>query len=91
MEKKFYCPRCEKMKLDVFPALSRRDNRTEICSDCGTEEAICDLLRSHVSRLTDRKLDNPWYRELRMLEHITYHKNKPTSPRHNAPRRAKTN
>jgi predicted RNA-binding Zn-ribbon protein involved in translation (DUF1610 family) len=40
------CPRCKETKL--FPeearnALSRRDNKTYICSDCGTREAIEDL------------------------------------------------
>ena len=36
------CPRC----LEVYtgyPALSRRDNRTDICSDCGTREALMDF------------------------------------------------
>ena len=27
------------------PALSRRDNRTYICSDCGTREAVEDFAR----------------------------------------------
>lgn len=44
------CPRC----LGFIPnnitpgaymgALSRTDNKTEICSDCGTEEAMQDLI-----------------------------------------------
>ena len=33
------CPRCKK-KFSGYPALSRVDNETEICSDCGVEEAI---------------------------------------------------
>ena len=33
------CPRCGREYYD-FPALSRVDNKTEICSRCGTEEAI---------------------------------------------------
>lgn len=39
------CPRCHKDKLDevdVRNALSRRDNKTYICSDCGNEEAFID-------------------------------------------------
>ena len=36
------CPRCGKETTD-FPALSRRDNETEICSKCGTEEAMIDF------------------------------------------------
>lgn len=33
------CPICEKVYTD-YPATSRKDNKTEICPDCGTEEAI---------------------------------------------------
>jgi hypothetical protein len=36
------CPRCHKA-YDGYPALSRRDNKTDICSDCGTEEAFVDF------------------------------------------------
>jgi len=35
------CPRC-KEPIEGFPALSRRDNLTDICSDCGTAEAFED-------------------------------------------------
>ncbi len=40
------CPRCGEPKIDereVMNALSRRDNKTYICSDCGTEEALVDI------------------------------------------------
>ena len=43
------CPRCKKPKLhpeQVLNALSRRDNETYICSPCGTEEAMIDLVAS---------------------------------------------
>lgn len=36
------CPRCGGA-MNGYPALSRRDNKTEICSDCGTEEAMFDF------------------------------------------------
>ena len=36
------CPACG-MPLDRHPAISRKDNKTEICSDCGTREALSDL------------------------------------------------
>jgi len=39
------CPRCfkENMKEDnIINALSRRDNKTYICSQCGMEEAMID-------------------------------------------------
>lgn len=39
------CPRCHK-KYTEYPALSRKDNKTEICPDCGTEEALEDFLNS---------------------------------------------
>lgn len=35
------CPRCLEIYAG-YPALSRRDNRTDICSDCGTKEALMD-------------------------------------------------
>lgn len=37
------CPRCEET-IGEFPALSRLDNRTEICSQCGLSEAIFNLV-----------------------------------------------
>ena len=39
--KKFNCPRCQQDTTD-FPAISRRDNKTEICSQCGVTEAMAD-------------------------------------------------
>ena len=44
------CPRCTGfIPSNLFPgeypgAISRIDNKTEICSDCGTEEAILALI-----------------------------------------------
>lgn len=35
------CPKCNK-KYKEPPAISRKDNKTEICSACGTREAIED-------------------------------------------------
>lgn len=44
------CPRCGEKKLNAVEwhanALSRRDNHTMVCSDCGTDEAIQDFQRS---------------------------------------------
>ena len=40
-EKERTCPRCGKKYTD-YPALSRRDNKTYICPDCGTAEAFED-------------------------------------------------
>ena len=33
------CPKCRKTYTG-YPALSRYDNKTEICSACGTKEAL---------------------------------------------------
>ena len=38
------CPRCEK-EITTFPALSRRDNKTDICSNCGQTEAMEDYYK----------------------------------------------
>lgn len=36
---KHFCPRC-KQEYYGFPAISRVDNKTEICPECGTREAF---------------------------------------------------
>jgi len=38
------CPRCENICDMSFPALSRRDNKTSICSSCGDDEAMREYL-----------------------------------------------
>lgn len=35
--------------MSEYPALSRRDNKTDICSKCGTEEAMFDFAMSQKS------------------------------------------
>ena len=37
------CPLCGKQYVE-YPALSRRDNETEICPECGMMEALEDFL-----------------------------------------------
>lgn len=39
MAKRFVCPRCA-CTTYLHPALSRTDNATYVCSDCGGAEAI---------------------------------------------------
>lgn len=39
------CPKCGKTYKD-FPALSRRDNKTYICPDCGVDEAMEDYFKA---------------------------------------------
>lgn len=36
------CPRCNE-EFSEYPALSRKDNKTEICPRCGVEEAMEDF------------------------------------------------
>lgn len=36
------CPKCNKHYIKSTGALSRRDNKTMICSNCGTVEALED-------------------------------------------------
>ena len=36
------CPRCKVGDIK-YPALSRKDNKTHICSNCGTDEAMFNL------------------------------------------------
>ena len=42
--KKRICPACGK-EYTGYPALSRKDNKTEICSDCGVREALEDFAK----------------------------------------------
>lgn len=39
------CPVCGK-EYTGYPAISRRDNTTEICPDCGVKEALEDFINS---------------------------------------------
>lgn len=42
LEGKKHCPRCKQAYWD-YPALSRRDNKTYICPECGVLEAMEDF------------------------------------------------
>lgn len=42
-----FCPRCGH-KYTGYPATSRYDNKTEICPDCGTDEAMLNYLGVNV-------------------------------------------
>lgn len=39
------CPKCDN-EIGKYPAISRRDNKTEICSECGEIEAWEDYHKS---------------------------------------------
>ena len=49
------CPRCGENRMTKYPALSRVDNKTHICSECGTDEALLDFARVPLT------MDN-WYK-----------------------------
>jgi len=55
-KKLFRCPRCQGYSCD-YPALSRGDNRTDICSNCGSEEALQCMMFSREDFL---KLFRSW-------------------------------
>ena len=46
------CPRCKK-EYSEFPALSRADNKTDICSDCGVREAMADYFGISLGKVTE--------------------------------------
>ena len=59
--KKFRCLRCKRFSTD-YPALSRRDNKTDICSDCGVQEALFDFRVSREDPV--RKFERKWLDDL---------------------------
>lgn len=48
------CPRCGKRYYQIF-VLSRKDNKTKICQNCGNEEALLDEMflqnENHIPRI----------------------------------------
>lgn len=50
------CPRCKEVELreEGGNALSRKDNKTEICSNCGTAEAM-EIFLSYENKLENNK------------------------------------
>lgn len=53
------CPRCGR-PLDEFPALSRKDNKTEICSKCGAQEALVNYYE-YILKLEKHNKNNRRY------------------------------
>lgn len=45
------CPKCGKEYSD-YPAISREDNKTEICSECGQKEAL-DAFYNYMKQRND--------------------------------------
>ena len=56
--KEWICPRCKKLVKD-YPAISRRDDMTDICGKCGREEAMFDLFV-----FSKMKEERKWLEEL---------------------------
>ena len=46
MDKYKVCPIC-KQKYTQHPAISRIDNKTNICPACGIQEALLDFIRKY--------------------------------------------
>lgn len=51
------CPRCHE-NYEGHPAISRRDNKTAICPECGTEEAVFDFVNNERVRKEKSWLTN---------------------------------
>jgi len=52
------CPKCGRKKVyeeKVLNKLSRRDNKTYICQDCGNDEAVVDFMCNTISKSGNRK------------------------------------
>ncbi len=64
------CPRCDTDYVG-WPALSRRDNATDICPGCGTEEAMID---TNWIRPGTREADIVLARDKRFREHVAKQK-----------------
>lgn len=48
------CPKCNK-ELGEYPAISRKDNKTEICSNCGMLEALDDFYKATKGKEYEQK------------------------------------
>lgn len=49
MSKQIKCPNCGRIITDRG-ALSRKDNKTIVCSKCGLKEAVSDYINSRQDR-----------------------------------------
>lgn len=60
-KQKKICPICKK-EIHGYPALSRKDNKTDICSACGVTEALQDFARGNGEELYC-KCESPDFQE----------------------------
>lgn len=61
------CPRCGN-RIIGYPAVSRYDDRTEICSDCGTEEALENMMGYITNPNTGERVSLEDLKAMRALE-----------------------
>lgn len=53
MKKVKVCPICHKIYTEV-PALSRKDNKTNICPLCGMKEALDSIPKEYLKKQTEK-------------------------------------
>lgn len=79
--KTWICPRCEgyipnNMTPGLYPgALSRTDDKTEICSACGEEEALIALAPQELWSVGKWDLDEFMYARTRCMERMVIQQN----------------
>ena len=54
------CPRCNKAIIG-YSAISREDNKTEICSNCGTLESLEQFIKFNKEKQKNEKEKNTKY------------------------------
>lgn len=63
------CPNCGK-PYTGFPALSRRDNKTLICSDCGVMEAMKDFFKAEPEKESFVTSDMTYWNGIPVTVHL---------------------
>lgn len=58
-----FCIRC-RQSYTSYPALSRRDNTTSICSDCGEMEALNDMTPYNKISLEQKKIEMDFHESI---------------------------
>ena len=59
------CPRCNRTELDESRnALSRRDNKTRICSSCGEREAFCDYFKYSSIPISEVSIEKDFHKKI---------------------------
>ena len=76
-DKMIKCPRCKDGAYNfknLYPAVSRRDNKTNICSECGVQEALFDFKMDEFDKeweeISDKKIESFRLNERKWLEDL---------------------